>query len=98
MKHTTMKTIRTAVTESVVCDVTGEICPSHDIFKNNAPEFDHAELSYSGCFGSKYDELSFTLDLHPDLAVALYQLTADGKKYTEEYELPKFKIIIEEQK
>lgn len=96
MKTTEGKHIFTEVVESVICDVTGEKCPEVSVINPDKPEFDHAVLLYSGCFGSEYDELNFCIDIHPDLAVALYQLTSQGKAHTEGYALPKFKITIEE--
>lgn len=97
MKNHEIRTFTSDFLTGVTCDITQEPCPELDNFGNPAaPQFDYAQLHYSGGYGSDFDLLTFSLDIHPDLAAALFKMSMELKGQEWEHKVPKFKITIEE--
>jgi hypothetical protein len=100
MKQRERKTCTADFVTGVECDITEQPCVDLSCFEGSLPEFDYGVLKYTGGYGSPYDFLEVNLDLHPDLVVALFLLSKQGKKMASKdwcYKTPKFKITIEEQ-
>ena len=100
MKKRERKSLTADFVTSVSCDITQEPCKDLKCFEGDLPHFDYGVLKYSGGYGSPYDFLEVELELHPDLVVALFLLSQQGKQMAGKdwcYKTPKFKITIEEQ-
>lgn len=100
MKQIERTTLTADFVTGVKCDITGESCENLACFEGDTPFFDHGVLKYVGWYGSPYDLLEIELELHPDLVVALFLLSSNGKAMAGKdwpYKNPKFKITIEEQ-
>lgn len=100
MKQKERQTRTADFVTGVICDVTGAPCQDVTFYEGQTPQFDYGVLKYFGSYGSPYDMLEIELELHPDLVVALFLLSMQGKAMAGKdwpYKNPKFKITIEEQ-
>lgn len=100
MKHRERKTLTADFITGVKCDITDQSCEDLARFEGDLPNFDYGVLKYVGWYGSPYDLLEVELELHPDLVVAIFLLSRQGKAMAGKdwpYKTPKFKITIEEQ-
>ena len=100
MKHSEQKSITSYFVTGITCDITGEPCQELTELGTGVPSFDYGVLRYQGAYDSPYDFLDIELELHPDVVVALFLLSQQGKTMMGKdwcYKMPKFKIVVEAQ-